>query len=124
MEISKVAYCGLNCEECPVWVASRNNDQDLKIKTAREWSRLYAGELSQELTPDDVQCGGCRSRGTAVFLGCRVCPIRDCCNKKKFLSCAGCPGYDSCEFLNGFFVIHPQAKERLDAIRNKTGQYD
>ncbi len=61
-----LGYCGLNCEECPVFVATANNDNGLRQKTAREWSKLYAGQLVEysgknSLSPEDMNCSGCQS---------------------------------------------------------------
>jgi hypothetical protein len=33
--------CGLTCEECPVFIAMVNTDNDLRQKTAKEWPKLY-----------------------------------------------------------------------------------
>ena len=35
-----IAYCGLDCEKCDAYIATQNNDQALREKTARpsEWS--------------------------------------------------------------------------------------
>ncbi|MBP5242059.1 MAG: DUF3795 domain-containing protein, partial [Clostridia bacterium] len=34
------AYCGLDCGQCDAYLATRNNDQALREKTARLWSEL------------------------------------------------------------------------------------
>ena len=35
-----IAYCGLNCENCNAYKATKNNDHELRAKTAELWSQL------------------------------------------------------------------------------------
>jgi hypothetical protein len=117
MKTFALGYCGLNCEECPVFIATSNDDSILRQETAREWSGLYAGYLGKELKPEDMNCGGCRSQSN-LFIGCMSCPIRKCSCEKNLISCALCDEYEKCEMLNGFFGYHhQQAKNNLDQIR-------
>ena len=114
-------YCGLNCEDCPVFIATANNDNELRQTTAREWSNLYAAQLREYLgknsfSPKDMNCSGCQSESD-LFIGCMNCPIRKCVREKKFISCAICNEYETCDMLNGFFSIHQHAKENLESIR-------
>jgi len=118
-----LGYCGLNCEDCPVFIATANNDNRLRQKTAREWSKLYSTQLSEylgknSLSPEDMNCSGCQSE-RGLFIGCINCPIRKCALEKKFISCAICDEYKTCDMLNGFFSIHQHAKENLDTIRER-----
>ena len=122
MKDQALAYCGLNCERCPVLIATVRNDDQLRQKTAEEWSRLYAEILESfgmsGLKPEDMRCSGCRSEGS-IFIGCAGCPIRRCCREKGLITCANCDEYESCDRLKAFycFVAHQQAKENLDRIR-------
>ena len=47
--MKKLGCCGLNCEECPVFIATLKNDKELKAKSAKEWSTLYADYLVKPL---------------------------------------------------------------------------
>ena len=49
-----IAYCGLDCETCEAHIATVNNDYDLRIKVAKEWSELN----SVEITPEMINCAG------------------------------------------------------------------
>lgn len=113
----KFGYCGLNCEDCPVFIATVNNDDDLRQETAKEWSERYAQFLEKELRPEDMYCSGCKSEVGFLFIGCKKCPIRKCCKGKEYITCANCEEYEVCEILNGFFSVHPQAKDNLDRMR-------
>jgi len=116
-----LGYCGLDCEACPVFIATKNNDDELRQKTAKEWSGLYADYLGKDvLAKEDINCSGCLSK-VDVFIGCTNCPIRNCCREKDIGTCALCPEYPACEMLKGFYTVpaHQQAKLNLDRIRKK-----
>ena len=123
MDEQKTAYCGLNCETCPILIATITNDNILRQKVFREWSEHYREYFKDQgmpgLKPEDMSCRGCRSdRGQ--FTGCTICPIRKCCREKNLESCAYCSDYEKCETLNGFYSIpeHKPAKDNLDLIRS------
>ena len=115
-----MGYCGLNCDDCPVFIATVNDDDVLRQKTAQEWSELYAAYIGKDLKLEDVNCKGCWSDGT-VFVGCSNCSIRKCCREKKFVTCASCSEYETCEMLKGFFSVstNEPAKSNLDKIRSQ-----
>lgn len=115
--MTKLGYCGLNCEGCPVLIATVNDDNALRQATAKAWSQLYAGFLKDELKTQDMNCSGCQSENERLFVGCRDCPIRGCCGEKGFSSCALCAEYETCGMLIGFFTQHQQAKDNLDRLR-------
>jgi hypothetical protein len=119
--MEKLIYgcCGLNCEECPVFIATVNDDDVLRQKTADEWSKLYSEYIGKDaLKVEDMNCEGCQSEGGLLFIGCRNCPIRACCREKQLSTCASCHDYKTCEMLHGFFGHAPQAKENLERIRD------
>jgi hypothetical protein len=123
MKETDLAYCGLNCQRCPVLAATARNDYGLREKTAKEWSDLYAKILEtmglNRLKPEDINCHGCRTE-SGRFLGCERCSIRSCCQGKNLVTCASCTEYESCEMLKGFysFEVHHPAKDNLDKIRS------
>lgn len=118
----ELAYCGLDCKKCPVLIATANNDDALRQKTAEEWTRLYAEILAQAgigaLKAVDMNCSGCHSEAVH-FVGCMKCPIRECSQAKGFRTCAHCNEYETCELLKGFYSMapHQYAKDKLDKIR-------
>jgi len=115
---NSLGFCGLNCRQCPVFIATANNDDKLRQKTAKEWSELYTDYLDKRLEQKDINCKGCWSE-TGIFIGCSHCPIRKCSKENSFNSCAECNKYETCPILNGFFSDpnHQQAKRNLDRIR-------
>jgi len=118
-----LAYCGLNCKDCVVFIATVNDDNELRRKTAEEWGKTYAEYIGKKyLSVEDMNCQGCRSDGDLRFIGCTNCPIRKCSQEKNLDTCADCDEYETCAMINGFFTTSPEAKENLDQIRaNKRG---
>ena len=121
-EEEDLAYCGINCAKCPVFIATANDDNELRQETAQEWNGIYGDYMEtlgmQELKPQDMNCRGCKTEESR-FLGCRSCPIRKCCRDKELTTCAACTNFKTCDMLKGFYsnILHRQAKDNLDRIR-------
>lgn len=109
-----IAFCGLLCSKCGAFLATREDDDEKRTEVAKLWSKEY----NTELKPEDINCDGCLSEGENLFNYCKVCEIRQCGKEKGALNCAYCDEY-SCEKLEKFFQMVPEAKERLDEIRIK-----
>jgi hypothetical protein len=109
--IEMTACCGLDCAVCPAFIATKNNDEELRIKTAALWSKEYGANIS----PKDVHCSGCTTEGKK-FHHCEVCEIRKCCAEKNIENCAFCPEY-ACKKIIDFFGFVPDAKLTLDRIK-------
>jgi len=106
-----IASCGLKCHECPAYIALKENDQELREKTAKEWSEIYKTQLQ----PQDINCEGCLSNNGVLFGHCYKCEIRKCCRGKQLDNCALCEDY-GCKIISEFFEYAPEAKENLDKI--------
>lgn len=110
---SLIAYCGLDCEVCPAFTATRKNDDQLRQKVAEQWSKEYHSFIK----PEDINCLGCCSVEELYFSHCSECLIRQCAKKKKIENCAFCDEY-ICKHLQQFFSFVPEAKTTLDGIRD------
>jgi hypothetical protein len=108
-----VSVCGLLCNECGAFLATRNDDDEKRAEVARLWSKQYNADLK----PEDINCSGCISDSEPIFGHCRVCEIRKCGKEKDVVNCAYCDQYP-CEKLDKFFQMVPDAKQRLDKIRS------
>lgn len=106
------AYCGLNCSECPTWLATQADDDDARAKVAAQWSKMFG----MQLTAVDINCDGCKSGSGRLFGHCQNCQVRQCAGQKSIETCADCEDY-ACEVLSGLFAFIPQAKEALEEIR-------
>ena len=105
-----IAYCGIDCSECPAYLATQSGDKKEIRRVAKEWSTD-----SMSFTPEEIRCNGCNQEGQ-VFSWCDQCPIRICCRDKSYENCAHCDDY-VCDNLKMTFEKTPEAKERLDEIR-------
>jgi hypothetical protein len=115
-----ITYCGLDCSECPVFIATKTGDQALQEKTAREWSAQFAAYTGRnDLRAEELVCESCTAADSRTFLSCRGRPMRVCAREQKFVTCAECGRFESCEQLNGFFTQAANAKERLLGLRRK-----
>lgn len=113
-----IAYCGLVCSECPAYIATQNDDQALRAKTAEEWSRQYGLVMK----PEDINCDGCIAEGGRQISYCRECPIRTCGVAKEVENCGFCADYP-CGKLEEFFANVAAARETLDGIaRGRKGR--
>ena len=107
-----IAVCGLHCNECGAYIATRDNDDAKRAETAQQWSELYGAEIK----PADVNCSGCTSEGGVHFHYCTVCEIRRCGLDRGVANCAHCEDY-ACEKLTEFFKMAPECRTSLDRIR-------
>ena len=108
----KIAFCGINCAECEAYIATINNDDELRRKTAENWSKLYKADIK----PESINCLGCTSKNEPTFAHCKVCDYRNCGLSKNVENCAHCDEY-ACEDLAKFHAAVPGIKDNLDKIR-------
>ncbi len=104
-----IAYCGLDCETCKAHTATVNNDNDLRIKVAKEWSELNGVEI----TPEMINCTGCRIEGIKTPFCDSLCPIRQCALSKDIETCGDCGEMDTCEKLQMITGNNEEALKRL-----------
>ncbi|MBO7393559.1 MAG: DUF3795 domain-containing protein [Abditibacteriota bacterium] len=104
-----IGYCGLDCEKCDAYIASKNNDNELRAKTAEEWSKLNGVPIA----PKHINCQGCKTRGIKTLFCDKMCEIRKCAMKKKLDSCGECESFESCEALKPVLDNNPDALENL-----------
>ena len=105
-----IAYCGLDCETCEARLATINDDNELRIKVSKEWSRLNGVEI----TPEMINCSGCRIPGVKTPYCDMLCPIRQCAREKQIETCGGCPEMKSCEKVGAIIGNNPDARDRLE----------
>ena len=107
-----ISYCGLNCTECPAFLATQNDDDDIRKKTAEQWSKQY----NCEMKPEDINCDGCVSASDRHIGHWEECEMRKCGQEKNVKNCAYCDDF-ACEKLNEFFKAVPDAKTNLKEIK-------
>lgn len=110
-----IAFCGIDCSECKALIATRKNDNILRREIAEEWSKMFGHEIK----PEEINCIGCLTVDGPHINYCSFCEIRKCGIEKGVKNCAYCIDY-KCEKLAKFHEQAPEAKNRLEDIRNKS----
>ncbi len=87
------AYCGLDCAKCDAYIATKNDDQALREKTAALWTRLN----QVEIRPEQINCEGCRANGVKTIFCEKLCKVRQCAQKRGVDLCKSCGDWASCE---------------------------
>ncbi len=95
------APCGLDCFNCPMYLANEN--QELRKKISQKMGIPY----------ENAVCKGCRAHnGTIPFLGMtEPCSVYKCIQKKGFQFCNECPDFP-CDHL------HPYADKASQVPHN------
>ena len=106
-----IAYCGLDCETCQARLATVNHEDALRAKVAGEWSTLNGVEI----TPEMINCTGCRMEGPKTPYCASLCPIRRCALARDVETCGSCDEKDGCERLDAIL------KNSADAAWNLRG---
>lgn len=107
-----IAYCGLDCEKCDAYIATVNDDQALREKTAKLW-----GELNNApILPEHINCTGCREDGAKTVFCESMCGVRKCASQKGVTSCAVCRSMEECQTLAPVLASSPEALNNLKGL--------
>ena len=110
-----IAYCGLDCETCEARIATMNDDDALRQKVSGLWSELNGVEI----TPEMINCTGCRTAGVKTPFCDSLCPIRQCALGSSVETCGSCSGMDGCEKLR---MITGNNREALDRLKGRAAR--
>jgi hypothetical protein len=112
-----MAYCGLVCQTCPIYLATRVENKEEQARMRVDIARLCREQYGMKYEPEDItDCDGCRTEGGRLFSGCKTCLIRKCASQKGLEDCAHCADY-VCANLEALFATDPAARTRLDEVR-------
>ena len=106
-----IAYCGLDCEKCDARIATLNDDQALREKTAKLWTELNGVEI----TPEMINCDGCRVDGRKTPFCESLCPVKQCASAKGVETCGACAEMESCPKVGMIIGNNPEARANLKA---------
>lgn len=104
-----IAYCGLDCEICEARIATINDDNELRRKVAINWSELNGVEI----TPEMINCSGCRVDGVKTPFCESLCPIRACAMQKGYETCGSCGDMDACDKIGMIIRSNEEALQNL-----------
>jgi hypothetical protein len=110
-----ISCCGINCENCEARVATVNNDDNMRKEVAEKWSAMFN---SGGITPESINCTGCRMEGVKFAHCLYTCEIRKCVQAKGFGSCAECAEIDACQIVAPIFGAVPDARTNLQQLLN------
>ncbi len=88
-----IAFCGLDCEKCEARTATLNDDNALREKVAKQWSEMNGVVI----TPEMINCEGCRIDGVKTPFCDSLCPIRQCALGKGHETCGDCSELKNCK---------------------------
>jgi len=108
-----IAFCGLDCGKCGAYLATKEDSDEKRAEVAKMWSKMFNAEIKSE----QINCYGCHSVEGPRFNHCEVCEIRKCGLEKEVDNCALCSEY-SCDKLEAFFKMAPDAKANLEKLRS------
>ncbi len=111
----ELAYCGLKCQECPIYLATINNDDESRADIIDKYYQKSGTKIKLE----SINCLGCKSEGGVEFYYCNECKIRACAISKNKINCAFCEDYASCSTLTDFLKQFPSVKNNLENIRKQ-----
>ena len=104
-----IAYCGLDCEVCEARLATLNNDDELRRKVAEKWSELNRVRI----TPEMINCEGCRLDGVKTPFCDSLCPIRQCALSKGVETCGSCGEMENCQRVKMILDSNAEARRNL-----------
>ena len=106
-----IAYCGLDCETCEARLATIHNDVALRKTVAKKWSEWNQAEI----TPDMINCMGCRVEGVKTPYCDTLCPIRQCAMGKGHETCGNCDQMEECGKVGAIIGNNADARRNLKA---------
>ena len=107
-----IGCCGLDCETCDARIATATNDNTLWEKTAALWAELNGVPI----TPEMINCTGCRVDGAKTPFCDKLCPVHNCVREKGLDTCADCAQTDGCQTLGRIAANSPFVRENLKRL--------
>jgi len=109
-----IACCGLDCEKCDAYIATLDNDDHLREKTAQLWSKMNHVPITKEM----INCMGCRTGGVKTIYCDSICEIRKCAMNRGFNTCGDCAEFGKCETVELVLKNSADALHNLKSIKN------
>ena len=107
-----IACCGLDCGACEARKATLDDDDELRLEVSRKWCVM---NHTDQITPETINCLGCRGEGIKFAYCEHMCAVRKCCVAKGLATCADCTEKASCKDLLPF-VGNETARKNLGLI--------
>lgn len=101
-EFAMVAYCCLECDKCDVYIATKNNDGELRAKVAKQW----------KMDAEKLYCDGCKSENVLFN-----CDAKKCAIARGPPTCAHCDDFPSCD--KEIWIKWPELKQKAEEMRRR-----
>ncbi len=106
-----ISYCGLLFNQCPVFIATVENNEQVKDQLARG----YTSDKCQ-FSREDMNCFGCFSEKSKDSKMCGNCTIRNCAKNQRVKNCGYCNEYP-CDYIKTHVREGSENRKRLDDIK-------
>ena len=104
-----IAYCGINCKSCPLYIATKNDDIVVKQELSLKWGKLY----NRSFDIENMSCHGCKS-GKKFFLS-EQCDITTCNTVKGIETCKQCTNHP-CDRIEKFYAWQKNNKTDVEIV--------
>ena len=108
---SPISPCGICCEKCDAFIATRDNNEALFDKLAAD----YQKNMGTTITKDELHCVGCTQTGQHISF-CAECEIRSCASSKGYQTCAQCIDFP-CEKGSFIWKDGSESLKQLESLR-------
>lgn len=99
----KLAFCGIDCNYCPRYIATKSGKEKELKRVAQLWFKC--GWRDKVVPSNEMICRGCR---TANW--CRY-GIRECAMARKVENCGKCQDYPCDKIQKTFDNVEPYSKK-------------
>ena len=106
-----IAFCGLNCSDCAMYIATQNDDDEARAKAAEMLRKAYG----MDYKPEEINCDGCHTENGRLLGYCSTCKVRTCGMEEDVENCAHCSD-QPCENLAEFHSFSSNAKSAFEKV--------
>ena len=85
----------------------------MMIKCEKKVSRFWTDLNGVEITPDMINCSGCRIAGVKTPYCDSLCPVRQCAMQKNYETCGNCSEMNNCEKVGMIIGNNEEALNNL-----------
>lgn len=105
-----MAFCGLDCSDCAIYVASKTGDDSLRQAYAAHESARWKIEIDASR----LNCHGCKDLQPKSGF-CATCEVRKCAMERQLENCATCAEYP-CSKLDRVHAAMVNVGKAVDGV--------
>lgn len=116
-----LCYCGYKCpDDCKFYLATVNNDTELKKEVFKEWS--LGERYGLTFDPEKIFCYKCKPADRPEGPVLTNCTVRSCAVEKGYAACIQCDELKSCkkDLWERFPEFHKQVIKMQEEYRSQT----